>query len=122
MSAAPKLGGEPLELRVPNSMARRWGVHHAWTQAGADSQCLLYVAAAALGLCWPRFQAKKDTPSWKHNLLAYGEEVLDFLLEHGCPLIEVQRAERCVEFDAGNAVSRVLAGTKRLDNLPNDLR
>jgi hypothetical protein len=87
----PKLAGEPIELVVPRNLAQRWGVMTAWQNAGSNVQMLQLVGAGALGLCWPRFRVKKDTPQYKHDLLEYGEQVLDRLLQAGAPMKLIQQ-------------------------------
>lgn len=73
------------ELTVPASIAERWDV---LILSGAEG-CGFRAAAAALGLCWPRFRRRHP---YGGNALRYGGEVLDTLASEGYSLSEISVA------------------------------
>lgn len=86
-----RLAGEPIDLVVPRSLAERWGVSNLLHANSNNPQVLTLIGAGALGLCWPRFKVKADTPKYRHDLLDYGAAVLDCLLAKGATMQEIQR-------------------------------
>lgn len=83
-----RLLGWDLDLAAPGSLAERWDVAGAATDA-PDNQVMIRVLAAALGLCWGRFRRNPKSPKYDGRVLAFGGRVLDFALEHGAPLHHV---------------------------------
>jgi hypothetical protein len=82
---ARRLAGADLVLEVPRSLAERWDVAILYSHPGAETRA----CAAALGLCWRRFRARKPYPG---NALQYGGTVVDTLLGEGASMGEILAA------------------------------
>jgi hypothetical protein len=76
-----KLGGAAVNLAPIKSYAERWDI------AAAAGVNVTRAAAAALGLAWPRL--RKMGPAYRGDAIAYGGEVIDYLIEHGSPYGEI---------------------------------
>lgn len=84
------LANEPIDLVCPRSMSERWALQAAGQDASGNTQLLVLVSAAALGLAWPRFRVKEDTPRYRYNILEYGAEVQDCLLRAGASFRQIE--------------------------------
>lgn len=81
-SGPRRLAGADLVLRVPDSLAARWDVTILSQVEGARERAL----AAALGICWPRFNRRRP---YGGNALTYGGVVIDALLAEGASIGEI---------------------------------
>lgn len=79
---ADRLAGADVELVLPASFAERIDI----VECLRDGSPLHRVAAAALGLCWPRIRRKLP---YRGKLLDYGGQVIDLLLREGATMDEV---------------------------------
>jgi hypothetical protein len=89
-----KIGGKvvPVELVCPNRIGTRWAVVLAVQNAGNTSAELIYVAAAALGLGWPRMASWDRAPTYAPGrFLEYGAAMLDYLLDHGVSPVDIMK-------------------------------
>lgn len=80
-----KIAGETVELELPDRPSARIAINSCVRQEGMlqVQATAILVVSAALGLCWPAFGRKDDAPRYRHNVLEYGAEMLDFLYERG---------------------------------------
>lgn len=77
-----RLGGADVDLSLPSSFAERIDV----VEALRDGSPVHRVAAASLGLCWPRVRRRLP---YRGKLLEYGGQVIDLLLREGSSMDEV---------------------------------
>lgn len=79
------LGGVPLEIVIPTSLAERWEIVILGQEDGTRPRAM----AAALGASWPRF---RRLHRYTGNPLAYGEIVLNTLLAQGVAIGDILAA------------------------------
>lgn len=77
-----KLGGVPVTLELPGSIAARWDVVIASHRPGCENRAY----AAALGLCWPYLSRKRP---YTGDVIAYGGSVIDFVVGGGADFLEM---------------------------------
>ncbi len=77
-----RLAGADVELILPSSFAERIDV----VEALRDGSPVHRIAAAALGLCWPRVRRKIQ---YRGKLLDFGGQVIDLLSREGATMDEV---------------------------------
>lgn len=80
-----KLGPTQVRLVCPKSLGQRWHVVINMARQGREEP----TAWAALGLCWPDYQRRQP---YLGDLMSFGYQVCDALLEEGVPLDELQAA------------------------------
>jgi hypothetical protein len=76
-----------MELALPRLVVR-----HDLAAASTEhrfEQSARRVVAAALFLCWPDRTGKKGIPTYHGEILSYGGEVLQYLLELGASMNEI---------------------------------
>lgn len=77
-----KLGGVPVNLEIPGSIAARWDVVLASQRPGCENRAF----AAALGLCWPYLSRKRP---YTGDAIAYGGSIIDFVVGGGADFMEM---------------------------------
>lgn len=87
--STPRIGGEPVHLTAPKLLTERWDVAMALSEANGRMQLAVKVFAAALGLCWPKLRLSGNSPRYRGDIMAYGAEVQEFLLNRGTTVAEI---------------------------------
>jgi hypothetical protein len=86
------VGGQTVELELPRRMSIRHAIVCSAARDRAREQTARLVVAAALLLCWSSIEHKDGLPAYRHDLLEYGDEAIDFLLRVGATMPEIIRA------------------------------
>ncbi len=87
-----KVGGQTLELEVPRSLWQRQAIQMALGEC-STMQTRAQVAAAALFLCAQGTKTSgPGAPTYRHDVVEYGAEVLEYLLGQGANLGDILSA------------------------------
>lgn len=92
MSALVTVHGQTMELTAPRRLVERYDLAAASAEHGHAEQTARRVVAAALGLCWEAGPRKAGWPAYRGDVLAYGGDVLEYLLAAGSPMHEIVSA------------------------------
>jgi hypothetical protein len=75
--------GQTVQFAPPASVAIRYEVAYA----AAENESRAF--AAALGVCWPKLGKRVR---YRYDVMAYGGQVIEFLLEEGWSYMDIQSA------------------------------
>lgn len=102
-----KVAGQTVDLQLPARMAHRIAIGSALRDGSVirHQHSAVLIVAGALLLCWPSGLTKAQAAGlrYRHDLLEFGADAVDFLFEQGANAGQTPEQTRREVIRAGNA-------------------
>lgn len=119
LGAGPFLvAGQTMYLDLPERPHHRAAIVTTFRASQHDPASVQLVLAAALGLCWGAGSLKDGAPAYRHRLLDYGAEMLDWLFAAGVEKGDEYLTTEAQITSAGNAaINLIVASVLTVEDL-----